>query len=123
MVFSFVAIQTKSEQALADSQEFYARVAGMRVTRDFTAGPSHIVMMQGEGCSLELICGPEGPTVTAGEHPVLGFDVDDLDQEIRNLGAAGVPIEEGPVSPNPGVRFVMIRDPNGIRIELLEHRQ
>ena len=33
----------------------------------------------------------------------------------------GIPVEEGPCSPNPGVRFIMVRDPSGIKIEVLEH--
>ena len=37
------------------------------------------------------------------------------------LAERGIPVEEGPCSPNPGVRFIMVRDPSGIKIEVLEH--
>jgi lactoylglutathione lyase len=119
MNFSFVAIQTCD---LAGSLAFYQEVMGMSVTRRFTAGPDQIVMLKGEGCGVELISGPEGPRTTAGGHPVLGFDVDDLDRVVEAMRAKGVTILEGPCSPNPGVRFVMVLDPNGIKLELLEHR-
>ena len=120
MNFSFVAIQTCE---LEKSVVFYRDVMGMSVTRDFTAGPDRIVMLKGEGCGVELVYGPEGPGTTTGTHPVLGFDVDDLDRVVDTMRAHGVPIVEGPCSPNPGVRFIMVKDPNGIKMELLEHRQ
>lgn len=119
MIFSFVAIQVRE---LAPSVEFYGQAMGMSITREFTAGPDHIVMMKGKGCGVELVCGPEGPKASVGSHPVLGFDVEDLDQVLERLAELGVQPFEGPASPNPGVRFAMVHDPNGVKIELLEHK-
>ena len=118
MTFDFVAIQVTE---LEPSVAFYRDVMGMKVTREFTAGPDRLVMLRGEGCGIELILGPDGPSHSFGGHPVPGFETDDLDGMLARLAERGIPVEEGPCSPNPGVRFIMVRDPSGIKIEVLEH--
>lgn len=119
MVFSFVLIQTNDVEK---SVLFYRELMGMSVTREFTAGPNHIVMLKGDGCGIELISGPQSAAACPGPCPVLGFEVDDLDAVLDTMCRQGVPIVDGPHSPQPGVRLVMVRDPNGVTLELLEQR-
>jgi lactoylglutathione lyase len=33
----------------------------------------------------------------------------------------GIPVESGPVQPNPHVKFFFIKDPNGMKIQLVEN--
>ncbi|KAH7130901.1 Glyoxalase/Bleomycin resistance protein/Dihydroxybiphenyl dioxygenase [Dactylonectria macrodidyma] len=49
------------------------------------------------------------------------LQVDDVDAIYRDLVAAGVDIFQEPVDVPDGVRFCMIRDPEGNIIELLQH--
>ncbi|KAH6888452.1 Glyoxalase/Bleomycin resistance protein/Dihydroxybiphenyl dioxygenase [Thelonectria olida] len=51
------------------------------------------------------------------------LQVDDVDAVYANLVAAGVNIFQEPVTVPTGVRFCMIRDPEGNIIELLQHLQ
>lgn len=53
--------------------------------------------------------------------PDLSIEVDDLDEALRLVHKAKVPVEYGPVSEPWGVRRFYVRDPLGKLINILQH--
>jgi catechol 2,3-dioxygenase-like lactoylglutathione lyase family enzyme len=53
--------------------------------------------------------------------PQLSIEVDDLDEAIRRVKKAALPIEYGPKSEPWGVRRFYVRDPFGKLINILQH--
>ena len=53
--------------------------------------------------------------------PDLSIEVDDLDDAMRRVKKAGIPIEYGPASEPWGVRRFYVRDPLGKLINILQH--
>lgn len=53
--------------------------------------------------------------------PGLSIEVDDLDEVLRRVQAANIPLEYGPVSEPWGVRRFFVKDPFGTLINILEH--
>jgi catechol 2,3-dioxygenase-like lactoylglutathione lyase family enzyme len=53
--------------------------------------------------------------------PALSIEVDDLDEALRRVRAAGIAIEYGPVEEPWGVRRFFVRDPVGTLVNILTH--
>lgn len=53
--------------------------------------------------------------------PDISIEVDDLDEALNAVRAAGVPLEYGPVSEPWGVRRFYVRDPLGKLVNILQH--
>jgi catechol 2,3-dioxygenase-like lactoylglutathione lyase family enzyme len=56
------------------------------------------------------------------EVPDLSIEVDDLDEALARMRAAGVTIEYGPADEPWGVRRFYVRDPFGKLVNILSHR-
>jgi len=54
--------------------------------------------------------------------PDLSIEVDDLDEALARVHAAGVPVEYGPADEPWGVRRFYVRDPFGKLVNVLVHR-
>jgi lactoylglutathione lyase len=52
----------------------------------------------------------------------LGFEVASVEEKMASLKAQGIPIHSGPFSPDAHVKFFYVLDPNGLRIQFVEHR-
>jgi catechol 2,3-dioxygenase-like lactoylglutathione lyase family enzyme len=53
--------------------------------------------------------------------PDLSIEVDDLDETIHRIKAAGIAIEYGPITEEWGVRRFYVRDPFGKLLNILSH--
>lgn len=53
--------------------------------------------------------------------PDLSIEVDDLEEALRRVRKAGVPIEYGPATEPWGVRRFYVRDPFGRLLNILQH--
>lgn len=53
--------------------------------------------------------------------PDLSIEVDDLDDALRRVRGAGIPLEYGPVSEPWGVRRFYVKDPLGKLVNILQH--
>ncbi len=53
--------------------------------------------------------------------PDLSIEVDDLDEVLRRVEAAGLPVEYGPADEPWGVRRFYLRDPFGKLVNVLSH--
>jgi lactoylglutathione lyase len=122
--FHHVAIQSAN---LEKSLLFYEKILGLSVLKREVSPKGRVIvwLKAGEG-RLELYGGKPGQTLNErwdenGLGPLsLGFIIHDLDQAVRNLKTAKVPILKAPYEPVPGERAAMISGPDGEEIVLLE---
>ncbi len=106
---------------LDESISFYEDVIGLKMQRRFQAGPGTEIAFLGEGeTQVELIEVKGDHEINAGMDISWGFQVDSLESTMSLLKEKGIKIIEGPYSPNPIMTFVFIKDPNGMKIQLVE---
>ncbi len=119
MKFAFVTIYVKD---MDKSISFYNGLLGLEITmRRLTGDGGEMAMLGGAGSSqVELLYVPQAPAADYSGFSV-GIEVADLDEAAAFLAREGYPIQRGPASPAPDVRFAFIQDPNGVEIELIEY--
>lgn len=54
--------------------------------------------------------------------PDLSIEVDDVDEAVKRMDAAGIAIEYGPIDEPWGVRRFFVRDPFGKLVNVLAHK-
>jgi predicted enzyme related to lactoylglutathione lyase len=102
---------------LSESQRFYRDVLGLAIYREFgsPADPG-VVFFLGPGL-LEV----SGHSAGAGGSPVMiWLQVRDVHAEHERLAAAGVHILREPATEPWGLTEMLIEDPDGVRIVLVE---
>tara|TARA_R110002096_G_scaffold161007_2_gene327341 strand:- start:6873 stop:7259 length:387 start_codon:yes stop_codon:yes gene_type:complete len=107
---------------IVEAELFYSDILGLRLR---TKSDGALLYVVGGG---ELRVSPV-PTMTASEHTLLGFVVEDVDRVIAQLGARGVaferfdrfPHEENGAFVTPdGARVAWFRDPDGNLLSVFE---
>ncbi len=87
----------------------------------FKAGPKVEIAFLGDGeTKIELLQDSES-AAKAGMASLWGFEVDSLDRALAMVKEKGIAVTGGPVQPNPHVRFFMVRDPDGLTVQLVEN--
>lgn len=104
--------------------DFYTRVLGLEVVeRKTSPRGSHLAFLKVPN-SEELIelasYPPSGPVKVQEDLVHLAFQVENLDETMRDLTAKGVRITDGPTQSSSGSRFIFIDAPDGYEIELIE---
>lgn len=112
------ALTTLQVQDLEKSLEFYTGTLGLPLICRFEGKGGVPIAMVGEekGAHLELIGTGRPAPEQPGNGISIGFYVEDAQALIEELKVRA----EGPISPNPALRFFFIQDPDGYRIQLLE---
>lgn len=111
-----VANISTPDPAQADS--FYRKVLGLEVVMDhgwLRTYASDAQMTVQVGIASE---GGSGKPV-----PDLSIEVDDVEEALRRVKAAGIAIEYGPANEPWGVRRFFVRDPLGKLVNILEHEK
>ncbi|MEP6888430.1 MAG: VOC family protein [Nitrospirales bacterium] len=103
---------------------FYTTVLGLDVMeRKTSPRGSHLAFLKVPN-SEELIelasYPPSGPVKVQEDLVHLAFQVENLDDTMRELSAKGVKITDGPTQSSSGSRFIFIDAPDGYEIELIE---
>lgn len=114
-----VQYTTMIVKSLAESVAFYRDILGFQEGYhvDFPVG-GITIMNSPDGASVELI---EAPQFPVGLYSV-GTDVDNLNETIAHLKSNGYEIE-GEIAATTVGRQAFVRDPNGVRICLIEHTE
>jgi lactoylglutathione lyase len=106
------------------SLSFYMGNLSLAIRSRFRTGDgTEIVFLGGaSGTAVELI--ERGPlpvsTAVRGAGISLGFKTESLEQSMRALADAGIPVERGPIQAGGGTRFFFVRDPDGYEIQIVE---
>lgn len=106
---------------MEESLGFYQEIVGLSLNKRYQAGPAVEIAFLGEGdTQVELIC-VQGEKAVGCEGVSLGFIVPSLDEKMRFIEEKGLPVDSGPFQPNPHIRFLFVRDPNGVKIQFVEN--
>ncbi|KVE94611.1 glyoxalase [Burkholderia vietnamiensis] len=104
-------------QSVDDAKRFYQQIFGLDLLMDLgwiaTYGSAERMRVQ---ISFASQGGAGTPT------PDLSIEVDDLDEALARIRAAGIAVEYGPADEPWGVRRFFVRDPFGKLVNVLAHR-
>ncbi|KVU48760.1 VOC family protein [Burkholderia cepacia] len=104
-------------RSIDDAKRFYQRIFGLDLLMDHgwiaTYGNAEKMDVQ---ISFASQGGAGTPT------PDLSIEVDDVDEALARVHAAGIPVEYGPADEPWGVRRFYVRDPFGKLVNVLAHR-
>ena len=112
---------------MEESVRFYTEALGFRkafeIARPETGEPWIVYMNICPGQFLELFYG--GKEENPWREPLIGFnhlclEVDDIEAAVEKVRSAGYPIDAEPRQGSDTNWQAWIRDPNGIRIELMK---
>ncbi len=100
----------------AQADSFYRDILGLEIVMDHGwlrtyANNSHMTVQVG----IASQGGSDTPV------PDLSIEVDDVEEALRRVQAAGIAIEYGPANEPWGVRRFFVRDPLGKLVNILEH--
>ena len=119
MKFSWVTIHVKN---MDESLKFYNEVLGLPITRTIEMPDGGKIVFLGEGeTSVELIDLPEEKVEPFNGSLSIGFSVPSLKTFESLLKDNGIEVHSGPFQPNPQLKFIYILDPNGVKVQLIEH--
>jgi catechol 2,3-dioxygenase-like lactoylglutathione lyase family enzyme len=102
---------------MSKSRQFYVDVLGLDVVMD------HgwiVTFASPEQMAPQVSVAKEGGSGTSV--PDLSVEVDDLDEALKRVRAAGLAIEYGPTDEDWGVRRFYVRDPFGRLVNILVHK-
>lgn len=104
------------------SLKFYKEIVGIKENKRFNAGPGKEIAFLGDGeTEIELVSTSPPKAIEIGADISLGFEVASVDEKMADLKEKGVAIHSGPFSPNPHIKFFYVLDPNGLKIQFVEH--
>lgn len=107
-----------------ESLKFYEEIVGLKLTERFQAGPGMEISFLGEGeTKVELIYNEKFKKLDAGNRVTLGFKVESLDEKINFIKEKGIKIITGPIEPNPSIKYFIIKDPDGVKIQFAQQLQ
>lgn len=119
MKFSWSTLRV---QNMEESVKFYTEVVGLEVVDKFPAGPgSEITFLGNQETKIELISDNNTRETSVGSDISWGFEVESLDKMLDHVKEKGIAIESGPIQPNPHIKMFFVKDPNGMRIQFVEH--
>ena len=106
---------------MEESLDFYENITGLKLADRFKSGQGMEISFLGEGeTKIELICNENIKSLNAGNRVTLGFKVESLDEMLDFIKDNGIKIITGPVQPNPSIKYFIIQDPNGVKIQFAE---
>jgi lactoylglutathione lyase len=120
--FCWVTINVRN---MDDSIAFYRDIAGLTMKRRLKSTPGAEIVFMGSGdeTEIELIRRADVPHPWYGAGVSLGFAVESLEDHISFLRSQGINDIGGPITPDPSISFIYIDDPNGVRIQFLQHSE
>ncbi|MGL4991773.1 MAG: VOC family protein [Sarcina sp.] len=107
-------------QDLQKSIEFYKKILGFNLDLEFDAGEFNIAFLTKDSFRLELLSPKENKEILHSENIMLSFAVESLDSIMNILAANSINIFSGPFSPEPNIKFIFIKDPSGVLIQLAQ---
>lgn len=104
------------------SLDFYRNILGLDLVRRTSPNPDMELAFLGKGeTQIELICHQGNPITPFSQNISLGFSLPSLEDFIQEMKNTGICLFSGPFQPNPHIRFAYIKDPDGLKIQLVQH--
>lgn len=111
-----VCVLTVKVENLQKALEFYTEVLGFKVNKHY--GEKIVTLVHGE---IPIVLEEEGTNLSGKDQNVLlGILSEDIDSDFHRLKAKGVKILFDEPKPCPPGRYIVIEDPSGNQIEILE---
>ena len=118
MKYLWCTIQTEN---LEESMAFYQEAIGLKIEGRFPAGPGReIAFLSDDNVKIELLFDQAYQPAKQIDGISIGFQVDNLEDAITHVSDLNIEIEAGPIQPNPMVKFFYVRDPNGVKIQIVQ---
>lgn len=116
MKYLWTTIKVKD---MKESLYFYEELLGLKIKSEkhIREGFDLAFLDMGES-EIELMCNDK-MDCSIGKGVTIGFQVEDLDEIVSRLQSQGIEIGKEQ-SPQEGMRFVMVTDPNGLGVQLVE---
>lgn len=117
MKFCWITLHVENLEA---SLKFYHEILGLPISSQMDTPDMKMVMLGDGEAKVELIwtIGQENPIV--GNYTSIGFTVSSLEETVKLLKEHGIDDIRGPIHPNPQVRFMFVKDPNGYEVQFVE---
>jgi len=100
----------------ADADAFYGEILGMDLAMDHGWVRTYVASTN---MAAQISLASQGGSDTPV--PDLSIEVDDIEEALKRMQDAGIPLEYGPASEAWGVRRFYVRDPFGRLINILQH--
>jgi Lactoylglutathione lyase and related lyases len=118
MKFRHVTISVKD---LEESLKFYRDLLNLPVNRRFSSGADSEIAFLGIGeTEVELIYNGSKKDIAIGQDISIGFEVPSIEDMMTFLQQNGYSISDV-WQPNPSTKFFFVNDPNGVRVQFIEH--
>ena len=111
---------TLNVKDIDQSIEFYTDIIGLELVNQFNTDHGTIAFLGKGETQIELISDGSSREISVGPDISWGFSVSSLDETIKTLEDKGIDIVAGPVQPSPNVKFLFVKDPDGMKIQLVE---
>jgi catechol 2,3-dioxygenase-like lactoylglutathione lyase family enzyme len=112
----FVLVITTAR--FAASLEFYRDVIGLQVVEEWTDAGHGAVLSAGGVAEVEIIDLPDIETAEPRDDVFLGLQVADIDEIHQRARTAGAEIVREPAERPWGGRGFVVRDPNGVAVNV-----
>lgn len=118
MKYLWTTIKVKN---MEESLHFYKDLLGLKVKdeKHVSEGFDLAFLDMGES-DIELLCN-EKMDCTIGSGVSIGFEVESIEEVRTKLEKEGYEVGKEQ-SPEDGMKFVMVKDPNGLGVQLVEYR-
>ena len=109
---------------MEQSLDFYTKIIGLKIIDTFSPKTGmNICFLNGGNIQLELIHDTTNNNISYGKDISIGFEVASIEEKIKDLKTKGIKNIIGPISPAPNIFFIFITDPNGLKLQLSEHKE
>ncbi|QEH38960.1 putative lyase [Aquisphaera giovannonii] len=109
------------------SKAFYTKALGLEIIREVHRAERRsykLDLQLPDGTQIELFSFPDPPKRPSYPEACglrhLAFEVEDIDEAVRDLQAKGVAVEPIRVDEHTGKRFTFFPDPDGLPLEIYE---
>ena len=118
MNFCWVTLPVKD---FKKSLDFYHGLLGLPIASQLEGNGMEMAMLGEENQpKVEIIFFPDHRSKEFASDISVGIAVESIDLTIEFLRKNNIPIARGPISPNPTIQFIYIKDPNGYEVQLVE---
>jgi len=108
---------------MKESMDFYQGLIGLELNRRFSPREGMDIAFLGKGeTQVELIYNESAKESDMGNAISIAFETESLEEFMALLKETGIDIIGKPIQANPHIRYIFVRDPNGLKIQLVENK-